>query len=230
MKKITAALALTGLLGFGSAQAGVITSTKSVALAPTDWAEILSFAKFDTSLGTLDSVEFFLSGTTSGVAQAEHKGPFARDITLNISTILTLTRPDATTLVVATPVFSEIFHATSFDGNKDFAGTSGITTATKTATGTNSITYTDISDLLLFSGSGTINLGLGTAGNSTATGSGNMTSDFTTSASGYATVTYHYTSPIVPPAPVPEPASFAVMGLGLGMLGLTRRRRSSKAT
>ena len=233
MKKITASFVLAGLLGcFGSAQAGMIASTKTVALTETDWDEILSFKKFDTLLGILTSIDFLLSGTTSGIARAENKGTSASNLTLVISTNLILTRPDAKTIVIATPLFSEIFKVKKYDKVTDFAGTSGITTATQTATALNSATYSDEVDLLLFSGSGTIDLGLKTIGNSSAIGSGNITSDFSTSAGGYATVTYHYTdAPVAPAADavIPEPASFAIMGLGLGLLGVTRRRRSINA-
>lgn len=233
MKKITVSLALASLLGcFGSAQAGVIASTKIVALTATDWDEILTFNKFDTLLGTLTSIDFLLSGTTSGVAKAENTGNVARDLILNISTKLLLTRPDTEIIVIATPLFSQIFKAKKYDNETDYAGKSGITTATQTATAVNSATYSKEIDLLLFSGSGTIDLGLSTLGNSSAVGSGNMASGFSTSAGGYATVTYHYTDApvaLAAHAVIPEPASFAIMGLGLGLLGVTRRRSVNAA-
>ena len=136
---------------------------------------------------------------------------------------LGLTRPDNSTLVVTNPVFSQTFNFTAFDGAINFGGTSGGTTGTVSATGSNFFVSGNASDFALFSalGGGTINLGLNAVGASSGNGSGNLISQFNTAASGVAKVTYTYT----PTGDVPEPASLALICGGLGLLGAARRRK-----
>ena len=196
MKKTFAALAFAAaFLPFASAQASTLSYADNVALATTNWANTLSFSKFDTSLGTLTSIRFDLSGVVQGSGNAESLDSTATNVTLSLGSLLGLTRPDNSTLVVTNPVFSQTFNFTAFDGLINFGGTSGGSTGSVSATGANFFVSGNASDFALFSalGGGTINLGLNAVGASSGNGSGNLISQFNTAASGVAKVTYTYT-------------------------------------
>jgi len=223
MKKTFAALALaTALVPFMSAQASTISYTDSVDLTTTNWADLLTFAKFDSTLGTLTSIRFDLSGVVQGAGNAESLDSSSSTVTLSLGSQIGLTRPDHSTLVVTNPVFSQSFNFTGFDGVINFGGTSGASTGTVSASGANFFVSSSASDFALFSavGGGTIDLGLNAIGNSSGSGSGNLITLFNTAASGVAKVTYDYT----PSGTVPEPASLALLCGGLGLIGAARRR------
>jgi len=234
MKKITAALLIAGLFGsVASAQAGMISFSNSISLTQTNWGPTaISFNKFDTSLGMLTSVVFDLMGTVEGIGKAESLDAMPASVSLGFGSIITLSRPDATTLVVAHPLFSNNFSFSEFDGNINFGGTSGGTTGLQSATKSESLTSLSAGDFALFSGPGTILLNLKAIGTSSSEGSGNLITQFSTYASGLGKVTYNYNDKVTynyNDNVVPEPATFAIMGLGLGFLALTRRRRTTKA-
>jgi hypothetical protein len=225
MKKTLAALAATAaFLPFASAQASTLSYSDSIALATTNWSNTLSFSKFDTSLGNLTSIRFDLSGVVQGTGNAESMDSSASNVTLSLGSLLGLTRPDNSTLVVTNPVFSQTFNFSAFDGSINFDGTSGGSTGSVSASGANFFVSSSASDFALFSalGGGTINLGLNAVGASSGNGSGNLITQFSTAASGVAKVTYTYTAPSTD---LPEPASLALICGGLGLLGAARRRK-----
>lgn len=228
MKKIFAALAIAAALTpFTSAQASTISFSNSKSIAITNWTDALSFGKFDTSLGTLTSIKFDLSGMVQGSGNAESQDAAASTVTLSLGALLGLTRPDGSTLVVTNPLFSQVFEFSAYDGSINFSGTSGGSTGTVSANGSNSFVSSNASDFSLFSalGGGTINLGLNAVGNSSGTGAGNLLTQFNTAASGNVLVTYTYT----PTGEVPEPATLATLIAGLGLMGAVRRRAKKNA-
>lgn len=223
MKKLIAALAIAGLSStMASAQAEVLTFTASKPTTLTNWTDVLSVSKFNTNLGTLNSITFELGGTVSGTGRAESLDGSASTITLALSSLLTLTRPDGSTIVITNPVFSKAYGVTAFDGTIDFAGNSGANTGAVSSSQVETKITTSASDFALFSqaGGGTVNLGLGATGLSNGTGAGNLITQFGTSASGEIKVSYDYTVA----AAVPEPETYAMLIGGLALLGMVRRR------
>ena len=64
MKKLFAALAIAGLSStMLTAQAEVLTFTASKPTTLTNWTDVLSVSKFNSNLGTLNSITFELGGT-----------------------------------------------------------------------------------------------------------------------------------------------------------------------
>jgi hypothetical protein len=227
MMKRTIGVLVTGaaLSTWPAAQGATLGYAAAEAMATTNWADVLSFSKFDTSLGTLTSIRFDLAGIVQGIGNAESLDASPTAVTLSLGSLLGLTRPDHSTLVVANPVFSQTFALMPDDGVIDFGGASGATTGSVSASGENFFVSSAAADLALFSalGGGTIDLGLSASGNSSGSGSGNLITQFRTGASGSAQVTYTFT----PLATVAEPGSLALFCGGLGLAGVARRRRKA---
>lgn len=228
MKKTFAALALAAaLIPAASVQAATISFNDAAALKKTNWTDTLSFGKFDASLGTLNAIRFDLSGLVQGAGRAESDDEEATTVNLSLGSILKLSRPDGSLLVLSNPVFNHAFEFSAGDGDIDFAGTSGGSTGMVTANAHDFFLSTSSSDFALFSalGGGQINLSLKATGASGANGAGNLAAIFQTFASGNVNVTYDYTPFAVE---VPEPASLATVLAGLDLMGAMRRRRASK--
>ena len=230
MHKSFIALAAVAMLGLGaasSAQAATQTISFSAdrALGATNWSDTLGLGKFDSNLGTLTSIKFHLEGAVQGSGKTESLDASASDVTLSLASLLTLYRPDNSTLLVANPLFTQTFALSAFDGSIDFAGTSGASTGLRSRTGSNGYTSASASDFALFSsaGGGLIYLGLNAIGSSTGSGAGNLLTQFQTSASGRVQVTYEYISA------VPEPETYAMLLTGLALAGVMMRRRKPLA-
>ena len=206
--------AAASLIAFTSiAQAASVSYTSNTApLDYTDWDFSLSLQQFNTALGTLNSITITLYGETGGNIRVESTDAAPSTLNASLSSMLTLTRPDLTTLVVTTPLTPVSFNASAYDGNTDFGGTSGQTWLNLTASAADFVSTSSAADKTLFSGPGFVLAPLHAAGLSAASGSGNFAFDNDTQATAYAKVTYNY-------APVPEPASWALMIGGLALLG-----------
>lgn len=221
MKKVLLFIAML-LLVLGASMAVFAASVSygpySVPLTNTDWTTSILLQQFDPSLGTLNSISFTLDGHAEGTAKFESEDLSPTTVTMDLSAILELQRPDLTNLVVTIPVVSTSDDVTAYDNVFDYGGTSGRTYTNLSANKSESATTSSASDKTLFTGTGFITLPVVGNGASTGSGGGNLTTQFTTQASASASVTYDYTA-------VPEPGSLLALASGLLPLGLLIRRK-----
>jgi hypothetical protein len=188
----------------------------------TNWSNTISIPKFDTTLGTLDSITFVLAGHVEGAARLESLETIPANVTVDLSAILKLMRPDTSQIVVTIPVVSVTELIAGFDGLIDFGGPSGRTHENLSANHSETaVSPPPASDIALFSGTGDIVLPVSAEGFSSGSGAGNLLLQFNTLASAEATVTYDYTG-------VPEPSGLLALMTGMSSLaGLALRYRKA---
>jgi len=191
------ALATAGALLLPALAAAQGTATQcftdSVPIQPTNWNSSVTIPKFNPNLGTLQSIQFTISGLVQGQAAVESLDAAPTVINTSFSAQLTLTRPDLSVIVVTIPIAMFSDPVTAFDGVLDFGGTSGVTHPNIMATDSDMATSPPpLSDLVLFTGPGTISLPVTAAATSIATGPGNVVTQFMTSASATVEVCYTY--------------------------------------
>lgn len=199
------ALALTGTALSGAAQQ-TQCFTDSIPLQATNWSNTVTIPKFDPNLGTLQSIQFSLTGRIEGSARAESLDAAPTVVTTSFSANITLTRPDLTPLVVTLPIANFMDSFTAFDGTIDFLGTSGETHAGIMTSDTQMQTSPPpLSDLALFTGAGNIVLPVTATGQSIATGAGNLITQFLTDAAADVQVCYTYLPNTPPTIQCPGP-------------------------
>ncbi len=205
------ALALVGTALGASAQTQQVCFTDSIPLQPTNWSNTVSIPKFDPNLGTLQTINFSLTGNVQGSARAESLDAAPSMVTTSFSANITLTRPDLTPIVVTLPIanFNDAF--TAFDGTIDFMGTSGATHPNINVTDTQmQVSPPPLSDLALFTGVGNIVLPVTANGSSVATGAGNLITQFQTDAAAIVQVCYTYLPNNPPTIQCPGPLMASV--------------------
>ncbi len=221
---------LAGLFGFAAtaAEAGMVTYSDSISQTTTNWSNVLTVSKFDTSLGTLNSVTITFGGSVVSNAKVESLDATSSTITAKSSAELKLSYSDGTLLFDETPTNSKTFNASAFDGMIDFGGTSGHSFGNVTATiSPNDMTVlTSGAEFAAFQGTGTYSFSTSTNDHSSTTGAGNLISQISTTAGDSVSVTYDYT----PTSSVPEPSTAVTAAIGVVVCGLVHRlRRRARA-
>jgi hypothetical protein len=180
----------------------------------------LSIQKFDSALGTLKSVKIDFLGSLKGDAGFESRNPQPSTVTVDLSGLLKLELPDATSLFEVTPQQNYTYDVAMYDGKVDFGGTSGKTMEGLVATIADTKTYTDSNALNSFTGLDDLEFLFTAKAESTVTGSGNIASFVTTYASASVRVAYEYEGR----RRVPEPSALIGVGLVAAMGFLSKRR------
>src|SRR5262249_39988717 len=113
-----------------------VTKTLTFPAAQTDYSISGLIGQFDPSLGTLQSVTITNSGCITSDLRVENTSTNSPSvITGTVSGNLTLTGPNGLSIQTNLSQYAGSYSATSFDGQLDFAGTSGDDFGSKTANG-----------------------------------------------------------------------------------------------
>lgn len=219
---------LISLSSFGSAaNAGTISFSDSIPMTLTDWDNLsVDLQKFDSSHGTLNSVELTLKGNVEGDVFFESQSGSVGMITTSLGSIIELDGPNGHDLEV-TSLIERVDSVASFDGINDFDGGSGKTLLDLNSSKSVSLLFTDEIDLSLFTGSGFINLAALATGTSIFTGPGNVIAESNNSAGADVTVTYNFTTS---QTSVPESSSILGMSVAVAAIGsFVSKRRVKQA-
>lgn len=224
LKNITVGL-MVSVLGLAlEAQAGSISYTNTIASATTDWSKPVSLHQFDSSLGTLDSIDITLNSGMSTTLYITNNAASASSGTAYTEFHLSLDTSSIGNYNLfgkspANPVLS--YSSPGFDYN--LASGQGTSSPLQSGSGiVDSGLLTDPSLLSYFIGSGFVGLGASTLTQTLLANTGGGTlADQNTTAGLVSTITYNYTV-----APVPEPSTMGILGLGLAGLGMIWRFRS----
>lgn len=184
-------------------------------LLPLAYDGSISLAKFDPSLGTLNSVTLDLTSIFNFATKFENKSPNS-DSTVNkiIDQQLTI---GGNLLDTGKVTYSKTWVTGKYDGTIDYAGTSGFTVAESSGQTTRKLTLTGAA-ISSYIGAGSLQLDVHShaafsGGFTGGNGSFMNTQDYAATAN----VTYDYT-------PTPIPAAAWLLGSGLlGLLGIKRK-------
>jgi hypothetical protein len=227
MKKTTQiALAAMALAAAADASANVPTQTTSYTSNTLAFTKsnsgVLDLTQFNTSLGTLQSVQIQLFSDLGTTVKVENKSTSSAS-TITGTAGVGLTLNGATISQALSTSGTHVFNEAIYDGDDHFSGASGGTFTFSLAPFSSSSTYTGAATLSAFSGTGVVHLNLAGLTNSSVSGtSGNTHSLVLPSYDAYAKVTYTYATP------VPEPETYAMLLAGLGLVGAIARKRKAK--
>jgi len=210
---LLAVLAANVAIGAANASVPTVCYSDAIPIQPTNWGLSVTIPQFNPGPGqVLQSISFELFGEVTGSAAFESLDAAPATVTMNLSAMIQLQRPDNSVLLTVLPLVATTDNVGPFDGVIDFGGTSGATYNNLYANAIDNATSTNPADLALFTGPGTITLPVVATGNSSGSGAGNLLLLFQTSAGASVRVCYEY---------IPEPATLAM----LAFAGLLVRRR-----
>lgn len=94
LRPMLALLGAVGLASTATAQLTQVCFSDSIPLQPTNWMQTVTVPKFNPNLGTLQTIDFTLSATSTGAARVESLDNSPTVVTLTFQSTVTLTRPD----------------------------------------------------------------------------------------------------------------------------------------
>jgi protocatechuate 3,4-dioxygenase beta subunit len=167
--------------------------TKTVTFDPTQTNFSLQgmLDQFDPSLGDLQSIDIQHSGSITSEIKVENVSQSSQsDISGTVSGTLTLSAPNVNDPLSISDAAGS-FHAGTYDGATDFAGSSGGSFGQQTANGSDTVTLTG-SDMDPYVGTGQVAVTEDGVATSNATGGGNLDVQVRSTGQSTITVTYHY--------------------------------------
>lgn len=227
-KKLLTAITVMALSPL--AQAGLISFSDDHTSSITDWADTLTVSQFDSSLGSLNTINISFSATMLSDLILDNDNATATVArgTVSVDTLGSFLGLGALSLALSADTGFQPLAAddsgdtdSPLDGGPDEYAGIGLT-------GTDMISVTlnsSSSDFLSFIGTGDIStVGLMTFGGyGVLGGGGNVDANVNTYASAALNVTYNYSTPSTS---VSEPASLGILGLGLMGVALRRKKKS----
>ena len=164
------------------------------ASAPTDLDRSASVSQFDPALGTLLSVDIVAEGSLTSDTQVENLGSTQANVKAVYDGALSYQVQGLGQSITST-VHRELSGTVgAYDGNMDFAGTSGKDLgAVKTDGQFNTVSITDAGQLAAFIGTGSMSIAQQASANACSCGPGNLLSMVKTTAEGKVHLVYHYT-------------------------------------
>ncbi|XPF92687.1 choice-of-anchor E domain-containing protein [Colwellia sp. RE-S-Sl-9] len=229
-KKLLSAVAVVALSPL--AQAGVISYSDNHISSTTDWFDTLTVSQFDSSMGTLNTVDISFSAAmlSDMILDNDNVSATTARGTVSVDTIGSFLGLGALNIALSADTGFQALAADD-SGDTDIPGAGGADEyAGLGLTGSDMMNITiDASnaDFLNFIGAGTVStVGLGTFGGyAVAGGGGNVDVNVNTSASAILNVTYNFTDKVT--TSVPETGSLAIFGLGLAGFALSRKAKKS---
>ena len=210
---------------------GPFDATASIPFTSTEWSSgsngvnYLTFPKFDSSLGLLESVQLSYSGsmnTTITVTNFSGYLGSPSDSSGTVSTQSVVSIQDASNDLVSPLSKLAILSSPQAYTLSGSVGNNTESFVDAETTMSDTFTYTAPAVLADFNGPGSIQLAAATSTGSVYTNTGGET--FPSQVSSVAltgTVTYTYA-----PLPVPEPTAFALLSVGVvGLMGYVWRRK-----
>jgi hypothetical protein len=219
---LAAGAVVVGCATNASANTETFTTSTPVSSSLTDWNNTLAFQQFNSSLGTLNSVELTLSSGITTILTVQNMGTSSHG---GVKTEMTVMVEDAGNhFNLDVPQLDILSSRYTYNLGAGKSATSGLLSATGSYS---SEDYTLAAILNEFTGNGVIDLDASTYTTTDLSNTGgNTASSQVTDASLTGTVTYDYTAPIQVVDRAPEEAStFSLLVLGLGSLPFLRRQR-----
>jgi hypothetical protein len=220
----TTALVASSSLSFAT----IVSQTESFS-ALTDWGttppnpsfaptQIINFAGFNPSLGTLNSITVTITDSVNGVVNLKNNGTGASgstNVTGSLLNTLKYSYPTFAqhTITLASTSYSTTLAAGASSGAQPVSGST-----TKNAVVTSGLAAFETAWAVTAGDLGQLTIG---------SGNGNGTATYTDTGSVTIVAAYNYTPGTPPPPPVPEPATLSILGAGLTGLGVLRRRRKA---
>lgn len=217
---LAAATTVAGIMATaGAANAASLSYSASVASQKTDITNApLSVQKFNSSLGTLDSVILEFTSNILGNGSVTNTGTSSTKIRLSLSSEISLKDAnDDKTLIFLNP--------NAQSNQFTVGGGQTVSIPTLTTTDTDTLNINSGALLQSFIGNGNRNFLFSAEALSGILGSGNLTSTVNTFADGVLKVTYNYTEKT---KSVPEPSALLGIGVITGFGALSRKKKCLK--